>query len=182
MHAGKMDATRTVSDCCGFMRRLVATQRKQYMKKSSWCLLFLLACVFALPVYATSSYKSAFEAAYPAAAGSRIDACALCHSSVPARNSYGEAFKSAGFDFKAIEAADSDGDGFANLAEITALTFPGTAADNPNATSDPQSTGCAGLSCQKGAFSLDSITSMLGDIFLVGLSLITLQVMAGRKM
>jgi hypothetical protein len=142
---------------------------------------FLAVCAFALPVSATSSYKAAFEQAYPAAVGSRIDACTLCHTSPPSRNSYGAAFKSAGYSFQAIEAADSDGDGFTNIQEITALTFPGNAADNPNSSSDTQPGGCAGLSCQKAAFSLDGFTKTLGDLFLAGLTLTTLLVMARRK-
>jgi len=49
-------------------------------------------------------------------------------------------------------------------------------------SSGPQSTGCACLSSQKDVFSFDGITKMLGDLFLVGLSLITLQMLARRKM
>ena len=151
------------------------------MRHSTLFGICLAAMLAATSVHANSGYKAAFEAAYPAAVGSRIDACTLCHTSPPTRNSYGAAFKSAGHNFQAVEAADSDGDGFTNLAEITALTFPGNAADNPNSTSNTQPGGCAGLSCQKGAFSFDGIAGMLGDLFTGALSLITLIVIAKRR-
>jgi hypothetical protein len=72
---------------------------------------------------------------YPVMVGSRIDSCSLCHTgSIPALNSYGAAYMSNGRSpaaLAAIESLDSDGDGFSNLVEITALTFPGDAADHP---------------------------------------------------
>lgn len=83
------------------------------------------------PARALPAYLTAFETQYPAAAGSRIDSCSLCHSNVPQLNSYGSAFASAGMMFAPIEASDSDGDGAINLAEILALTFPGDANDVP---------------------------------------------------
>ncbi|HEY5998103.1 MAG TPA: hypothetical protein VI078_02225 [bacterium] len=86
----------------------------------------------ALPASASGGYLTQFEGTYPAAKGSRIDTCTLCHTGVPSpRNAYGAAFAAAGHSFTAINGADSDGDGFTNLAEITALTFPGDAADHP---------------------------------------------------
>jgi hypothetical protein len=197
---------------------------------------------------ATNGHLRSFENAYPAAVGTRIDSCTLCHTTAPARNSYGAAYGSAGRNFADIENADSDGDGFTNLAEISALTFPGNASDKPAATgtdpvpvpdvagltrdaaaaavtaaglvlgqvtdtpsdtvpagsvitqtpaagtmvaplsavdltvsSGPQSAGCAGLSCQKGAFSFDGFTKMLGDLFLAGLALVTLQLLSRKK-
>ncbi|MDD5370418.1 MAG: hypothetical protein PHQ40_15150 [Anaerolineaceae bacterium] len=81
---------------------------------------------------------------YPGINGTRLDACALCHTSqVPALNPYGAAYKSNGRDgtaFGAIENLDSDGDGFSNLQEIQALSFPGNAADVPHATVQPSVT------------------------------------------
>jgi hypothetical protein len=75
------------------------------------------------------------ESKYPSMAGSRIDTCALCHtSSIPSLNPYGAAYKASGRNvaaFGAIESTDSDGDGFTNLQEIMALTFPGDASDHP---------------------------------------------------
>jgi len=89
---------------------------------------------------ASDTYLSDFEAQYPAAVGTRIDSCLMCHNVIPgssARNAYGAAWASNGHNFTAnnFEQADSDGDGFTNLAEITARFFPGNAADHP-ATGD----------------------------------------------
>jgi hypothetical protein len=72
---------------------------------------------------------------YPNIAGSRIDSCSLCHTSAPNLNPYGAAYKALGrgnaSSFHMIEALDSDGDGYTNIQEINALTFPGNAADFP---------------------------------------------------
>ena len=78
------------------------------------------------------------ENTYPAIVGSRIDSCSLCHTSAPNLNPYGSAYKAKGRGFAAsltgIESVDSDGDGFSNIVEISALTFPGDAADHPAST------------------------------------------------
>jgi MYXO-CTERM domain-containing protein len=84
--------------------------------------------------YAIGPYLDAFVAAYPAANGTRIDTCVLCHpTGAGGRNAFGSDFGSAGLgnhNFNAaLEARDSDGDGSTNLAEITALTFPGDEND-----------------------------------------------------
>ncbi len=75
------------------------------------------------------------EARYPNMVGSRIDTCTLCHTaSIPSLNPYGAAYKAAGRSpaaFAAVENLDSDGDGFTNLQEIMALTFPGDPNDHP---------------------------------------------------
>jgi hypothetical protein len=72
---------------------------------------------------------------YPAMVSSRIDSCSLCHTaSIPSLNPFGAAYKGAGRSLSAlaaIESADSDGDGYTNLAEFAALTFPGDATDHP---------------------------------------------------
>ena len=55
-------------------------------------------------------------------------------------NAYGTAYKNAGRNaaaLTAISVLDSDGDGFANQAEIVALTYPGDKMDNPNAVPAP---------------------------------------------
>src|SRR5512140_2337095 len=65
------------------------------------------------------------ETTYPNIVGSRIDTCALCHTSAPNLNPFGAAYKAAGrglaSSLHAIEGQDSDGDGFSNLVEIMAL-------------------------------------------------------------
>jgi hypothetical protein len=69
--------------------------------------------------YAESKYKTSFESTYPAAKGSPIDACTLCHPSGSGpRNAYGTAYKNSGHNFKTIETLDSDGDTFTNIKEI----------------------------------------------------------------
>ena len=82
--------------------------------------------------YAVGPYLDAFRIAYPAAVGSRIDTCVLCHpSGAGARNSYGSDFASVGLHTfnAALGARDSDGAGGTNDAEIAARTFPGDAND-----------------------------------------------------
>jgi hypothetical protein len=76
-------------------------------------------------------------AQYPQIDNSRINSCSLCHtSSIPSLNAYGAAYLANGRSpaaFAPIEALDSDGDGFTNLQEINAFTFPGNAVDKPAA-------------------------------------------------
>lgn len=114
--------------------------------------------------YATTSYMNGFRTAYPAAVGSQIDSCGLCHVN-PAgggtRNSYGEAFRTAGHSFTAIENLDSDGDGFTNLQEIQALTFPGNAASHPAVTPPPPPSGADTTPPSITAFSIPSTSTTL---------------------
>lgn len=68
--------------------------------------------------------------------------CNICHTNVPATNSYGTALSNNGgmagnidpATFVAVEPLDSDGDGFTNLAEINAGFFPGNATSHPGIT------------------------------------------------
>ncbi len=73
----------------------------------------------------------AAQSQYSNIAGTDLGACALCHTATFGFNSYGEAYKSSDKDFVGIENQDSDGDGFTNLEEIMALTFPGDPASMP---------------------------------------------------
>jgi hypothetical protein len=82
---------------------------------------------------------------YPTISGSAIGSCSLCHTgSVPALNPYGAAYKTAGRNvaaFAVIENLDSDGDGFTNIVEINAHTFPGDPNSHPAvATTVPTNT------------------------------------------
>ncbi len=89
---------------------------------------------------AFSSYETDFHTRY-GTSGTRLDTCGLCHvnpSGGGSRNSYGQAFENQpGFDsnrtqaFSNIEPLDSDGDGYSNIAEILARTFPGDQNDHP---------------------------------------------------
>ena len=91
--------------------------------------------LFVSPAQSTPEYLSQFNARYKTQ-GSRLDSCTTCHTSASGgaenMNSYGKDFGAANHDFGAIEGKDSDGDGFSNIDEIKALTFPGDPNDNPN--------------------------------------------------
>ncbi len=102
-------------------------------------------------VTATPSFLGLAEAQYPFIVGSRIDTCALCHLStgVPSAsnlNPYGTDFLNHGLNaagLMAIENLDSDGDGFTNIQELRAFTFPGDPNDHPaanTATATPTAT------------------------------------------
>ena len=69
--------------------------------------------------------------------GTRLDSCDTCHTSGFDFNPYGDDLRSAGINFAAIESSDSDGDGFTNITEISALTFPGDPNDFPVAVNQP---------------------------------------------
>ena len=85
------------------------------------------------PAQATSNFMAAFVEAYPAAASSKLNDCQLCHSagSAPELNDYGRDYQSHGHNLQAIEATDSDGDGWSNIVEINTATWPGDLADHP---------------------------------------------------
>jgi hypothetical protein len=90
-------------------------------------------------VAANSGDLSNAVSKYPAINGTRLDACVLCHttSQGPVLNPYGADYLSSGRNvaaLTAIETLDSDKDGFTNLVEIQALSFPGNPADVPQAT------------------------------------------------
>ncbi len=78
---------------------------------------------------------SSAVAKYPILSGSSLQTCDLCHTaSVPNLNPFGAAYKANGRNnaaFGSIENLDSDGDGFTNIQEINALTFPGNPASFP---------------------------------------------------
>ena len=81
--------------------------------------------------------------------GSRLDTCETCHSDRKQTNAFGYDLKSA-FEgkklteaeaterlqamLKTIEELDSDGDGYSNIEEVTARTFPGNPDDHPLAS------------------------------------------------
>jgi hypothetical protein len=87
------------------------------------------------PAQSTPENLSAFNKKY-GTAGKRLDTCLTCHTSEPPGkdnlNPYGAAYAKSNHDFGAIEPQDSDGDGFTNIDEIKASTFPGDPKDNPN--------------------------------------------------
>jgi hypothetical protein len=79
--------------------------------------------------YARSSYMTSFNSRYGTSA-TVLNTCNLCHpgGDTGSYNPYGTDFLDAGSNtaaFAAIENLDSDGDGFTNIVEINARTFPG---------------------------------------------------------
>lgn len=108
---------------------------------NSKLIVILLLAVVILTGAPTASAKSSFLTSFNQhyeTAGTRLDSCATCHIG-EARNPYGKAYAVSGRDFTAIENLDSDGDGFTNLVEIKALTFPGNSDDYPQTTSENSS-------------------------------------------
>ena len=92
------------------------------------------------PAESKPEYLSEFNSRYKTS-GSHLDTCSTCHaSSSPSRdnlNPYGKDFGAANHDFGAVEPKDSDGDGFSNIDEIRAGTFPGDPNENPNKKAEP---------------------------------------------
>jgi hypothetical protein len=93
--------------------------------------------------FALSKYLSQFNTMY-GTSGTVLNTCGICHidpAGGGSRNPYGSSFvnvpthstDSAGA-FKTIEPIDSDADGYTNIAEINARTFPGDATSYPSST------------------------------------------------
>ncbi len=85
--------------------------------------------------HAVSGYLNSFNTTY-GTKGTAIDSCNLCHTVKPALNNYGNAYLNSGYNFQNIENQDSDGDGFTNITEINARTFPGDPDSKPVNSSD----------------------------------------------
>ena len=90
---------------------------------------------------AKSAYLTSFNSQY-GSSGTALDTCNVCHGSggTSTWNPYGQAIRSLGSSVAIltritnVESLDSDGDGFTNIAEITARTFPGDSASTPAPT------------------------------------------------
>lgn len=101
-------------------------------------MLMLTAVVFlatwSSPAQSKPEYLSEFNAKYDTRGG-RLDSCQTCHNSATGNkdnvNPYGVDYGKNNHDFAAVEGLDSDGDGFSNLDEIKAETFPGDPKENP---------------------------------------------------
>ena len=90
---------------------------------------------------AFENYLTDFNSKYGTAA-TRLNTCSVCHidpNGGGTRNSYGSDFENNGHNFATIESLDSDGDGFSNIQEINARTFPGDPNDKPSDTMPPAS-------------------------------------------
>ena len=98
-------------------------------------LIIFLIALLAVTVYDTANAKSRFTDDFNdfygtdgSDDGRTMGSCITCHKNRDGsggENSYGKNWDSYGRDFSAVEARDSDGDGFSNIDEIIADTFPG---------------------------------------------------------
>jgi len=85
--------------------------------------------------YSNPGYMSQFNTNY-GTSGTALNSCSVCHTSPPTLNPYGNDWLNSAYNFAAIEGLDSDKDGFTNIVEIQARTFPGDAASHPAAAGD----------------------------------------------
>jgi hypothetical protein len=98
-------------------------------------LVFLCLALVAPPgLVAFPSSPAQFTSTYPGTAGTKLDSCSTCHTTASGGplNPYGAAVGAANFNYASIEGQDSDNDGFINIDEINAITFPGDATDFPD--------------------------------------------------
>ncbi|MEE9910796.1 MAG: hypothetical protein K4571_03645 [Deltaproteobacteria bacterium] len=111
------------------------------MKRIKWgtFISVLLIIMMVGSAVALNSYLVAFRAQYAGTTGSALDTCNLCHpgGNTGSLNSYATAYANAGYIYTAIENVDSDGDGFTNIVEINARTFPGDATSFPAVDTTP---------------------------------------------
>ena len=109
------------------------------MSKKVVSVLIVLAFVLGMAGLAAANNGAfnSFNTHYP---GKSYNCTTLCHNGNPPNmNPYGAALLANGATansvsaatFTAVEPLDSDGDGFTNLAEITAGTYPGNPASHP---------------------------------------------------
>jgi hypothetical protein len=97
----------------------------------------VLITAFVAVVYASTTLQTNFNNAYPLSdypnSAPLHNNCSVCHPGYNTNsfNSYATDLRSAGGNFRAIENDDSDNDGFSNIAEITAGTFPGDGSSHP---------------------------------------------------
>jgi len=107
------------------------------IKWGAWCGA-LLMLVLVGSAWALSSYLATFNTTYGTTA-TALNTCVLCHpgGNTLVLNPYATDFAAAGHNFAAIENLDSDGDGFTNIQEINARTFPGDPTSFPAGDTTP---------------------------------------------
>ena len=110
------------------------------MKKSTLSIA-VITLIIPMGSQAKPSFYKQFAATYPnISQGLKDNKCAICHVSNNdyARNPYGAALEGTLStngnkpNFAVVEALDSDGDGYTNIEEITAGTFPGDFNSHPD--------------------------------------------------
>ena len=92
-----------------------------------------LLLAFGGVAFAVASYLNSFNTRY-GTSGTVLNTCGLCHIDPGGggpTNPFGSDFAANGHNFANIESLDSDGDGFSNLVEINARTFPGDPTSHP---------------------------------------------------
>jgi hypothetical protein len=98
-------------------------------------LLLVALLVVTTAAQASSTYRNAWNAAYPNACATlktAVSNCTLCHTSVPNLNPYGAALIGHSATIAAsTDNLDSDGDGKTNLVEIDHCTLPGNPLSKP---------------------------------------------------
>ena len=127
------------------------TLRRSGRRAPAIALILILVAGFSLMVLSPSAeakqkFLSGFAQAYPAAAGTSLDSCLLCHTDPvhPGEdnlNAYGSDWEDGDFGDKdflapALVNRDSDGDGVANGQEIQQLSLPG----DPSSSTPPTTT------------------------------------------
>jgi hypothetical protein len=100
-----------------------------------WALVLLAGSFSA--AYALRGYLTSFNTTY-GTTGTVLNTCGLCHTNAsnPSgsnTNVFADDYANNNYSFPAIANRDSDGDGYTNIAEITAATFPGDATSHPSA-------------------------------------------------
>jgi len=113
------------------------------MRKEVCLALLVIALIVGMfsMAHAVPSHLDKFNTKY-GTAGSALDTCILCHGpSGPPLNPFGADFLNrtkGNLTFNAkLEGLDSDGDGFTNIVEINARTFPGDATSHPSTPPPP---------------------------------------------
>jgi hypothetical protein len=80
-------------------------------------------------------YTDMFNSEYGTSGGynynPQLGSCLTCHPSGSSKNAYANDWRNNGRNFANIESMDSDNDGFTNLDEIVAGTFPGDSNSKP---------------------------------------------------
>ncbi|MEW6398963.1 MAG: ammonia-forming cytochrome c nitrite reductase subunit c552 [Bacillota bacterium] len=126
--------------------------------------LAILALLGAATAYAKAAYVNSLVSAYPNLKGSKLAGCVTCHTSDLKLNRYGADLAAAGMDYRKVEGTDSDRDGFSNLAEIKALTFPGDPTSKPAASQPTTGGGSSGAPAAGGTTQPPARPALFRDI------------------
>ena len=103
------------------------------------------------PALAVSRYTTDFNQTYGtngSFGGTTVGSCVSCHPGLDGSggmNRYGTDWRAFGQNFNAIEALDSDQDGYSNIDEINAGTQPGDPNDMPSGGTNTPPTADAGV-------------------------------------